>query len=39
MSDHWPQFVGCVIVVAGMAFTWVMGYLMGYNDAKRREGL
>jgi hypothetical protein len=28
------NFIGCLIAIAGMMFALVMGYLIGYNDAK-----
>jgi hypothetical protein len=28
------NFIGCLIAIGGMMFTLVMGYLIGYNDAK-----
>jgi hypothetical protein len=30
----WGPIIGTVIAVAGMMFALVMGYLIGYNDAK-----
>jgi len=32
--DHWAQFIACLIAIGGMAFAFVIGYLIGYNDAK-----
>ena len=31
---NWGPFIGAVIAIVGMAFALVMGYLIGYNDAK-----
>lgn len=30
----WGPIIGSVIFIAGMLFALVMGYLIGYNDAK-----
>ena len=30
----WAPVIGTAIAVAGMMFALVMGYLIGYNDAK-----
>ena len=30
----WGPIVGAVIAIGGMLFALVMGYLIGYNDAK-----
>jgi hypothetical protein len=30
----WGPIIGTVIAIAGMMFALVMGYLIGYNDAK-----
>ena len=34
MNEHFAHFIGCLIAIAGMMFALVMGYLIGYNDAK-----
>jgi hypothetical protein len=34
MNEHFANFIGCLIAIGGMMFALVMGYLMGYNDAK-----
>jgi len=31
---NWAPVIGTIIAIAGMAFALVMGYLIGYNDAK-----
>lgn len=31
---NYGAFVGAAIAIAGMMFALVMGYLIGYNDAK-----
>jgi hypothetical protein len=31
---NYGPFIGAVIAIAGMMFALVMGYLIGYNDAK-----
>ena len=31
---NYGPFVGAAIAIAGMVFALVMGYLIGYNDAK-----
>ena len=31
---NWAPIVGTAIAIAGMLFALVMGYLIGYNDAK-----
>ena len=30
----WGPVIGTAIAIAGMMFALVMGYLIGYNDAK-----
>ena len=30
----WGPIVGMIIAIAGMLFALVIGYLIGYNDAK-----
>jgi len=37
MNDQFGYFIGCVIAIAGMMFALVMGYYIGYNDAKDRR--
>jgi len=37
MNDQFGYFIGCVIAIVGMVFALVMGYLIGYNDAKDRR--
>jgi len=37
MNDQFAQFIGCLIAIGGMMFALVMGYLIGYNDAKDRR--
>jgi len=37
VNDQFAQFIGCLIAISGMMFALVMGYLMGYNDAKDRK--
>ena len=37
MNDQFGYFIGCVIAIGGMMFALVMGYLIGYNDAKDRR--
>jgi hypothetical protein len=34
MNEQFASFIGCLIAIGGMMFALVMGYLMGYNDAK-----
>lgn len=34
MIDKYAQFIGALIAIGGMMFALVMGYLIGYNDAK-----
>ena len=34
MNDQFGYFIGCVIAIGGMMVALVMGYLIGYNDAK-----
>jgi len=31
---NWGPIISTAIAIAGMLFALVMGYLMGYNDAK-----
>jgi len=31
---NWESIIGTAIAIAGMLFALVMGYLIGYNDAK-----
>jgi hypothetical protein len=37
MNDQFGYFIGCVIAIVGMVFALVMGYYIGYNDAKARR--
>jgi len=34
VSANWAPFIGAAIAIAGMLFALVLGYLIGYNDAK-----
>lgn len=38
MNDHLAPFIGALIAIVGMFFAFVMGYLMGYSDAKTGRG-
>ena len=33
----WGPIIGSVISIAGMLFALVIGYMIGYNDAKVRK--
>jgi hypothetical protein len=34
MNEHFSNFMAGLITIGAMAFVFVLGYLMGYNDAK-----
>ena len=37
MVDQFANFISCMIAVGGMCFSLVVGYAVGYNDAKERK--
>ena len=34
---NWGPIIGTVIAIAGMMFALVLGYIIGYSDAKDRK--
>jgi len=34
---NWGPIIGTVIAIAGMMFALVLGYIIGYSDAKERK--
>lgn len=38
MNEQFAYFLGCVISIVGMLFALVVGYYIGYNDAKQGRG-